>query len=1632
MLGGQQGWVFSSWADDTLEALGLGQDRSATSEGSGKLSATEEFEAEDEEFHLEECSERGSDAEDAWMPLPSPLLDVPPTPLAGHDSPLLQPRPPPSASLRIHAFPQSPMLDVPPSPMLSFADSHSPGLSPQLRSQLPPAVLASLSAAKLQGSATVQPPALLQLPLPPPGSEGSHRPELGPLWGGASESHSERGVLWGAMPPSPSKGQSGTWSKQEQNAARTVTTSSPMSATPSPAPSPWARPWSSPASRATTGGRLPYAQATPSHSSRRAPSADRADEHSAWIRRAEASAAASGCTLRQLCRTPGFTEALLQGLGLHASPHSDSLDVNLVARKGAWQRQRTRFLWKILRPPLLSTTHPRPLPPVQGPTSNGLSRYSVSTGQADVSGKRNAGQTAAAAGEVEGAEILRHSPFSRYFFGTLLRSCRTSGLPPSSSWLESLARGCSAGGCEILPPVDEPKWQGRTPPKQHELSLSSGAQEFVLYEYMEEFPPLLPNVGMAHRVLAYYMPEGRKDTKYRGPELGPLFGEGVAWRPVRLVGSQPLPLLGRQVRLRAGQGLAVMESTVMRAPIFRHAPRATDFLLVRSRHGGGELSLRIRRLLRMCAVGQTEPLLEVSPPTSKQAARTRRNCVRQMAREVHRRFLKRVGESRNQEDFLDDVLKWWPARDANAVRAEVKESRSTEDHVSAEQDSMSPEDVCVLESMRRGEERLQSLGVEGLLTSDKSLRKAMLDLEALESRPGHVADPLVPRVRWVTEQLQLTPWHLTGQYTAAVSGQRLLFGVSGPGDPSGGRGEGVSFLPAALTSVPECLELAQLQRLRGPQLRSKLLLAGFPEGVIRPLCRWEQLSLLYRGRTGLKGPTAPEGLSMRVEQKLSSSELRRSHERLLQETFDRQIRTLSGEDLDFSDVEGDDLCAEETPPWPSQPVQEDDDDDEDVEEALLNALNAQTSAAAPTEKPLAKEEDDEGAELERFRAAIAAKQAAASSGAPGSGTTNVRNSQTAAAAVDKGPKKVRMLRVVTVEKNPTGRFVERVLYVFGADNIELYRRQADQAAMRAAEVAAWTAGRGSSSGGGGSGTGGNAKATSARGPTSGAGQREDGASSLASSGGSKRKVSQAGGGVTSSPNRPRRGLLRRASDDASSVAAFRTEQQLRSAVRALVASGDLAAAADACERAVRDMPGLAEPWFLRGFVHDVAHEHEPVAKYMRRALALDRNRVDAWLFLSECEYRDGNFQAAFEAFDEVRSRDDGAAATQAAADAALLARNLRCVLVPRSAWSREMALAGAAKESPPADSTRRDPTDARGQELIGRDVGMPRPVFEESAPPAVAVWDDALSPELFRRVRESIDDLCVWRVKSPSGLCTFWLPREAQPKTAAEVAGRALLKLLGHKPEEFVGIEWWCRNQSAIMGAHFHYDTALSVPGSSHREVEERTDFRRPTYSSVLYLGDVGGPTVVLDQVADRSGHSPPVPHAGCSVATKRNRYLAFPGELRHGGVSFGSHSGVDCREPRFVILYNFWKDFAPGPPACQTPDFSHYRPVCSTAPTARHLLVPEEAVRLLNCPHDSSPARRVTPSLVVKPEEMDHSVPVEDLPTSLPMPSKEVLSATHGQGVLRLEWGQAARQLLASDGKTTEENPDRALASKI
>ncbi|CAE7946948.1 TCP17, partial [Symbiodinium sp. KB8] len=299
------------------------------------------------------------------------------------------------------------------------------------------------------------------------------------------------------------------------------------------------------------------------------------------------------------------------------------------------------------------------------------------------------------------------------------------------------------------------------------------------------------------------------------------------------------------------------------------------------------------------------------------------------------------------------------------------------------------------------------------------------------------------------------------------------------------------------------------------------------------------------------------------------------------------------------------------------------------------------------------------------------------------------------------------------------------------------------------------------------------------------------------------------------------------------------------------------------------------------------------------------------------------------------------------------------------------------------------------------------------ASPAVRLWDAALPEELFGLVRESVDDLCVWRTKSPAKMNTFWLDRSAEPRTAAELAGRALLRLLGQDHQQYRGIEWWCRNQAAQMGAHFHYDTAISATSqhaadnwvpfkSATDEVVAEPNMKsmimykagatgaavsseslRPTLSSVLYLGDVGGPTMILNQVEATMRRE----HA--LAVTARNRWLVFPGNLFHGAVSFGANEAQPTA-PRFVILFNFWAEHRPAAPSCQAPNFQDYRPVCSVSPAARHLLSDNRIEELQRLVQVQRNATELHPSELCSAKDMPQSVIMEDFPFGLPLPVRE------------------------------------------
>ena len=120
--------------------------------------------------------------------------------------------------------------------------------------------------------------------------------------------------------------------------------------------------------------------------------------------------------------------------------------------------------------------------------------------------------------------------------------------------------------------------------------------------------------------------------------------------------------------------------------------------------------------------------------------------------------------------------------------------------------------------------------------------------------------------------------------------------------------------------------------------------------------------------------------------------MRKSHQQLLEDAFQRQIAALSAE----LSAETDDTACKQALESP--------------EDALLAALESPS-----------KEEDDK--EMQRLRSQLGVEK---------------EEKELLKEEKKKVSKKVKMLKVVTTSWTPLGQAQERVLYVFG-DNIRLYR-----------------------------------------------------------------------------------------------------------------------------------------------------------------------------------------------------------------------------------------------------------------------------------------------------------------------------------------------------------------------------------------------------------------------------------------------------------------------------------------------------------------------------------------------------------------------------------------------------------------
>lgn len=94
---------------------------------------------------------------------------------------------------------------------------------------------------------------------------------------------------------------------------------------------------------------------------------------------------------------------------------------------------------------------------------------------------------------------------------------------------------------------------------------------FVLWEYSEENPPIIANVGMGSIIVNYYRKTDAGDMYIPKTDLG---------EPVLLNPSDESPFL-RFGQVEPGQMIPALYNNLIRAPLFRHRPYDTDFLAIK-------------------------------------------------------------------------------------------------------------------------------------------------------------------------------------------------------------------------------------------------------------------------------------------------------------------------------------------------------------------------------------------------------------------------------------------------------------------------------------------------------------------------------------------------------------------------------------------------------------------------------------------------------------------------------------------------------------------------------------------------------------------------------------------------------------------------------------------------------------------------------------------------------------------------------------------------------------------------------------------------------------------------------------------------------------------------------------------
>lgn len=334
--------------------------------------------------------------------------------------------------------------------------------------------------------------------------------------------------------------------------------------------------------------------------------------------------------------------------------------------------------------------------------------------------------------------------------------------------------------------------------KTTDLTLGDSAQFFMM-EYSEECPATLNNFGMGSKIVNYYRKKDEDDNSR--PKLAA--GE------THVLDVQDRSPFWNFGFVEPGNIVPTLYNRVIRAPIFKHDPLSTDFLLIRSTGGGSSHKYFLRSINQIFAVGQTFPVVDVPGPHSRKVTATSKNRLKMIAYRVlngnerHRLVVKDISEHfPDQNDMqnrqrLKEFMEYqrqgedqgfWKVK-ANEKLPNFEETRNM----------IKPEDISLLESMHVGQLRLDDLDSfrrekfdgngnptganSNSVSTPTATSTSTNNSSSSANKDNTIEEPLV---------IQMAPWNTTRNFINATQGKAMLQ-IYGIGDPSS-KGEAISFL----------------------------------------------------------------------------------------------------------------------------------------------------------------------------------------------------------------------------------------------------------------------------------------------------------------------------------------------------------------------------------------------------------------------------------------------------------------------------------------------------------------------------------------------------------------------------------------------------------------------------------------------------------------------------------------------------------------------------------------------------------------------------------------------------------------------------------------------------------------------